>query len=58
LNEKSRNFLFVEIKENSLENLGTLDFHEIWPAGSRLHLIARRNQFPSEEDQKVEFHSE
>jgi hypothetical protein len=42
---------------NSLENLGTLDFDEIWPASSWLHLLARKNQFPSKEDQKIEFHS-
>jgi hypothetical protein len=58
LNENSRNFLWVEIEENSLENLGTLDFKEIWPASSWLHLIERKkNHFPSKEDQKVEFHS-
>jgi hypothetical protein len=27
---------------NSLEKLGTLDFEEIWPASSRLPLIARK----------------
>jgi hypothetical protein len=43
--------------ENSLENLGTLDFDEISPASSWLHLIAKKNQFPSNEDQKFEFHS-
>jgi hypothetical protein len=58
LNENSRKFLSVEIKEKkSLENLGTLDFHKIWPASSRLHLIARKNPFLSKEDQKFEFHS-
>jgi hypothetical protein len=40
-----------------MENLGTLDFNETWPASFLLHLIARKNQFPSKEDQKVEFHS-
>jgi hypothetical protein len=43
--------------ENSLEKLGILDFDEIWPASSWLHLIARKNQFPSKEDQNFEFHS-
>jgi hypothetical protein len=33
--------------ENSLENLGTLDFDKIWPASSWLHLIARK---------KINFH--
>jgi hypothetical protein len=42
--------------ENSLENPGTLDFDEIWPTSSWLHLIARKNSFPSKEDQKFEFH--
>jgi hypothetical protein len=37
--------------------LGTLDFDEIWPASSWLHLIAKKNPFPSKEDQKFEFHS-
>jgi hypothetical protein len=35
--------------------LGTLDFNEIWPASSLLHLIARKNQFPAKEDQEFEF---
>jgi hypothetical protein len=39
--------------ENSLENLGTLDFDEIWLASSWLHLIARKNQFLSNEDSKI-----
>jgi hypothetical protein len=43
--------------ENSLENLGTLDFDEICPASFWLHLIARKNPFLTKEDQKVEFHS-
>jgi hypothetical protein len=41
--------------DNSLENLGTLDFDEIWPASSWLHLLARKIQFPSKESQKFEF---
>jgi hypothetical protein len=40
-----------------LENLGTLDFDKIWPASSWLHLIARKNKFPSNKDQKFEFQS-
>jgi hypothetical protein len=40
-----------------VENLGTLDFDEIWPASFWLHLIARKNQFPSKEYQRIEFHS-
>jgi hypothetical protein len=43
--------------ENLQENLGSLDLDEIWPAISWLHLIARKNQFSSKEDQDFEFHS-
>jgi hypothetical protein len=50
-------FLWVEIEGKSLKNLGTFDFKEIWPPSSLIHLIARKNQFPSKEDQKMEFHS-
>jgi hypothetical protein len=34
-----------------------LDFDEIGPASSFLHLIARENPFLSKEDEKFEFHS-
>jgi hypothetical protein len=34
-----------------------LDFDEFWLAGSLLHFIASKNQFPSKEDQNFEFHS-
>jgi hypothetical protein len=40
---------------NSLENLGTLEFDEIWLTSSLLHLIARKNKFPAKVDQKFEF---
>jgi hypothetical protein len=40
---------------NSLENLGTLEFDEIWLAISLLHLIARKNKFLGKEDKKFEF---
>jgi hypothetical protein len=53
----SRNFLSVEIEGKSPENLGTLNFNEILPASSLLHLIVLKNQFASKEDQKIEFHS-
>jgi hypothetical protein len=43
--------------KNLLENLGSLNFDKIWPASSWLHLLARKNLFPSKEDQKVEFHA-
>jgi hypothetical protein len=50
------NFYELKSKKKSLRNLGTLDLNEIWPS-SLLLLIARKNYFPSKEDQKVEFHS-
>jgi hypothetical protein len=31
--------------ENSLENRGTLDFEEIWPESSLVHLIAMKIHF-------------
>jgi hypothetical protein len=43
--------------ENSLKFFGTLDFDEIWPARSLLHIITRKNQFLSKGDQKFDFHS-
>jgi hypothetical protein len=52
----SRKFLLVEIEGKSLKNLETLDFNEIWPASFWLHLITRKNQFPSKEYQQFEFH--
>jgi hypothetical protein len=47
----------LKSKGNHWKNLGTLDFDEIWAASSWLHLIARKNQIPSKEDQEFEFHS-
>jgi hypothetical protein len=47
----------LNLNRNLLEILRTLDFNEIWPESSLLHLIARKNPFPAKEDQKVEFHS-
>jgi hypothetical protein len=35
------------MSSNSLKNLGTLDFDEIWQENSWLQIIARKNQFPS-----------
>jgi hypothetical protein len=43
--------------EISLENLGTLDFNEIWPASSLIHVVAKKNPFLLKEDQKFEVHS-
>jgi hypothetical protein len=37
------NFYDLNFNRNLLEILGTLDFKEIWPASSLLHLIARIN---------------
>jgi hypothetical protein len=48
-------FYELKMKKNSPENFGTLDFSEIWPASSMLHLIARKNQCPAKEDQELEF---
>jgi hypothetical protein len=48
-------FLWVEIKEKSLEIHGTLEFDEIWLTSSLLYLIARENKFPAKEDQNFEF---
>jgi hypothetical protein len=50
--------LFYELNfdRNSLKISRTLEFDEIWLARSLLHLIARKNQFPSKEDQNFEFH--
>jgi hypothetical protein len=38
-----------------VEILGTLEFDEIWLTSSLLHLIARKNKFPVEEDQNFKF---
>jgi hypothetical protein len=40
---------------NPLENLGTLEFDEIWVASSLLHLIVSKNKFPAKHGQKFEF---
>jgi hypothetical protein len=40
---------------NSLEILGTLEFDEIWLAGSLLNLVSRKNKFVAKENQKFEF---
>jgi hypothetical protein len=45
----------LKFNGNSLENLGTLEFDEIWLASSLLYLIRRENKFPAKEDQKFEF---
>jgi hypothetical protein len=40
---------------NSLGNLETLEFGEIWLTSSLLHLIARKNKLLAKEDKKFEF---
>jgi hypothetical protein len=45
----------LNFHRNSLENLGNLEFDEIWLTSSLLHLIARKNNLPAQEDQKFEF---
>jgi hypothetical protein len=45
----------LNFTKNSLGILGTLDFNEICPASSLLHLIASKNQFLTKEDHKFEF---
>jgi hypothetical protein len=38
-----------------LEILGNLEFDEIWPTSSLLHLVARRNKFQASIGQEFEF---
>jgi hypothetical protein len=38
-----------------LKTLGDLEFDETWLTGSLSHLIAKENEFPAKEDQKLEF---
>jgi hypothetical protein len=45
----------LNFNRNSLENLGTLEFGEIWLTSSLLHLITRKNKFTAKENQKFEF---
>jgi hypothetical protein len=45
----------LNFNKNSLENLGTLEFDEIWLTSSMLNLIARKNKFTAIEDQKFEY---
>jgi hypothetical protein len=40
---------------NSLGNLETLEFGEIWLTSSLLHLVARKNKLLAKEDKKFEF---
>jgi hypothetical protein len=35
----------LNLHRNSLENLGTLEFDEIWSTSSLLHLVSRKNKF-------------
>jgi hypothetical protein len=47
---KSENFYELKFTRKFTENLGTLDFDEIWPASSLIHLIAMKNPFLSKEE--------
>jgi hypothetical protein len=38
-----------------LEILGNLEFDEIWPGVSFFHLVARKINFPTKVDPKLEF---
>jgi hypothetical protein len=40
-----------------LKILGISELDEIWLANSLLHLMAKKNEFPSKGDQKFEFYS-
>jgi hypothetical protein len=52
LNQKSENFYELNCNRNSLEILGTLDFIEISPASSLLHLIARKKSLSNKRGSK------
>jgi hypothetical protein len=40
-----RSLYELSFNRNSLENLGTLEFDEIWPTKSLLYLVSRKNKF-------------
>jgi hypothetical protein len=42
-------------RKKSLDKLGSLEFDDIWLTSSLLHFIAKENEFPAKEDQKIEF---
>jgi hypothetical protein len=48
-------FYELNFNRNSLKILRTLEFDEIWLEISLLHLIARKNKSPAEEDHEFEF---
>jgi hypothetical protein len=48
-------FYGLNFDRNSLKIVRTSEFDEIWLAWSLVHLIYRKNEFPSKGDQKVEF---
>ncbi len=50
-----RIFCGYNLIRNSLEILGTSDFVETGLTSSLLHFIAKENEFPAKEDQKIEF---
>jgi hypothetical protein len=45
----------LNFNQNSLENLETLEFDEIWLASSLLHVVVGKNTFAEKEDQEFEF---
>jgi hypothetical protein len=38
-----------------MKNLGELEFDEIWPISSLLHLVSSKNKFLASVDKKFEF---
>jgi hypothetical protein len=46
----------VGSRYNLLKILGISELDEIRPANSMLHLMAKKNEFPSKGDQKLEFY--
>jgi hypothetical protein len=57
LNKNSENFYELKFARKFTGKTWNLDFEEIWPARSWIHLVARKNPFPSKEDQQFGFHS-
>jgi hypothetical protein len=50
-----RSLYVSNFNENSLEILGIWEFDETWPICSLLHLVARKNKFPTKMAQEFEF---
>jgi hypothetical protein len=45
----------LKSRKNSLEILGNWEFDEIWPTGSLLFLVSRKNKFQANMGQGFEF---